>query len=671
MTDPRKRPSSKVHLLDKGLKGVGVLPWIVVAAAPLVAQPAPQQSVCGNPGPAPGISVEKHERSYRVAIPGMQGRLKTGQSSDLMLSGFGFDRSGGALQLRYNSGITSDGKRLIVADRGNNRVLVWNALPEGNTPPDVVLGQKDFEANFEGNGLGEMNWPLSVATDGTRLVVADAYNDRLLIWNEFPAANGQPADMAIHIRWPWGVWTNGQKLVATSTVGGTAAVWNHFPTRTDEEPSFRLRAGGNFGTPRGVTSNGEFLIIGDHNARVTEKGPGNYVWRKFPDSEDAPYDFFFTDPIDDGATWLQGDVLPDGTLAMLGRTLHFWPSLPEANRTAPALSVRRFAFAGGDASSLAHAAGRLYVSGANGNRILVYNSVPGTDIAPDFAIGSTSICANTLDLNSIVTNPVPSTNGASLFVTSDFDRKLYVWRHIPGEDNAQPDLVYTLPEGPWQNTLWEDTLIAAGRRSIYVWRGLPVDGRMPETLSEPIGGVRFQEIRGVAYDGERLFVSDAQANRVHVWKGIPTKDQAPEFSLGIEMPSRLSTDGKWLAVAATERQSVHLFRLDGLDAGSRPRTLGGFGGPGPGPRFNLPGHALLSNGKLFVADTVSNRIWVWASVEDALAGRQPEALLGLPQMQPSLRAEGLFWPGALAFDGYYLWAGEFKFSGRLRRYAAQ
>jgi hypothetical protein len=28
----------------------------------------------------------------------------------------------------------------------------------------------------------------------------------------------------------------------------------------------------------------------------------------------------------------------------------------------------------------------------------------------------------------------------------------------------------------------------------------------------------------------------------------------------------------------------------------------------------------------------------------------------------------LFWPGALAFDGGYLWVGEFKFSTRILRF---
>ena len=36
---------------------------------------------------------------------------------------------------------------------------------------------------------------------------------------------------------------------------------------------------------------------------------------------------------------------------------------------------------------------------------------------------------------------------------------------------------------------------------------------------------------------------------------------------------------------------------------------------------------------------------------------------------PELTRNQFFWPGAIAFDGTYLWVGEFKFSGRLLRFS--
>jgi len=637
---------------------------LALALLPRLLGQSPVATVC-TPQFSGELAAQFVESSYRVAPGGLSGTFRTGQPAGMMLSGFGFDRSGGPLMFRYNSGIATDGVHLLLADRGNNRVLVWNQIPESNTPPDFVLGQPDFESNDSGSGRHQMNWPISVAADGRRIVVADTYNDRLLIWNSFPTASGAPADLEIRIVWPWGVWMDGERLVATSTGGGAALIWNRFPTRDHQPPDLRLRANGMFGTPRTITSNGRTLIVGDHNSRVTRLGQGNFVWKAFPQAEDAPFDFFFSDPLDEASAWLQGEFFPDGRLALLGRTLHLWNAAPEGAGDPPSLSVRGFQFRGGDGSGIALAGERMFISGANGNRVLVYNAAPQrAEQAPDWALGSPEICTNTLETNFFITNPAPSSNGVSLFVSSDFDRKLYVWRKLPDDSGARPDIVYQLPEGPWQNALWQNHLLLAGKRSLYLWTELPLDGRLPSlTFRDGIGSVRFQELRGVSYDGRYLYLSDMPANRVYVWEGIPSRDSEPTAVLEVDRPTRLSSDGTWLLVTTTENQAIRVFRVEELAANPAPRTVGG-----PG-RFNLPEHAIVAHGRLFVADTVFNRVHCWNRIQDALAGGEPDAILGSADRRPQTTREGLFWPGGLSFDGAYLWVGEYKFSGRLLRYS--
>jgi hypothetical protein len=60
-------------------------------------------------------------------------------------------------------------------------------------------------------------------------------------------------------------------------------------------------------------------------------------------------------------------------------------------------------------------------------------------------------------------------------------------------------------------------------------------------------------------------------------------------------------------------------------------------------------------------------------VEDAVAGRTPDVVLGdaNPAAPPRITERTLFWPGAPAFDGSYLWVGEFKFSGRILRFSVR
>lgn len=66
----------------------------------------------------------------------------TGQPADLMLSGYGFGRTGGPLRFNHPGGIAVVGGRLVLADRNNNRVLIWDGLPvTGDEAPAFALGQ--------------------------------------------------------------------------------------------------------------------------------------------------------------------------------------------------------------------------------------------------------------------------------------------------------------------------------------------------------------------------------------------------------------------------------------------------------------------------------------------------------------------------------------------------
>lgn len=633
--------------------------------------------------PPPGVQAVNVDSEYRVAPGGLSGWFTSGQAADIMLSGIDFNDSGGPLLFNHPKGIATDGTRLLLADGNNNRVLIWNSLPTGNTPPDLVLGQPDSISNNPGTDLDQMNWPAGVATDGQHVLVADTYNDRILIWNQFPTQNGVPADIVLDGKsgfqfgkpsktgfgWPWGVWTNGEKLVVTSTSGGYALIWNTFPTRDNQPADLYLTAGGDMGTPRTITSDGNHLIIGDHNARNTSGDIGNFFWKRFPTTDDAPYDFFSPDPLDSRGAWMQGDFTLDGKLVMLGSTLHVWDQFPASASDPPALSVSGFRFAGGDGAGLAVAGNRIYVSLYNGNRIVAYNNIPTSpQQEPDFAIGSPDIHTNTLDTHYFITNGVPATDGKSLFVSSDFDRKLYVWKQIPDQSGAYPDLVYLLPEAPWDNALWGNMLALAGKDTVFLWKELPTAGQPPDDIYQRgIGGIRLKNITGVALDDRHFYLSDFDANRVYVWEGIPAADTPPAFSLSVDSPWRLFSDGKYLAVTSIFNHTVYLYRVADLSASTRPAAIGGVG------TFNLPQNAIVTQGSLFIADTGFNQVHVWKNVADAIAGKGPDVILGKGgQGTPPLQLkDALFWPAGLAFDGSYLWVGEFKFSGRLLRFSVQ
>jgi sugar lactone lactonase YvrE len=94
------------------------------------------------------------------------------------------------------------GGRLIVSDTGNHRVIIYDGVPSAGEPaPSAVLGQPDLHSSAPNRGgsaaADTLLRPTGLASDGTRLAVADTGNHRILIWSAIPLANGAPADVVI------------------------------------------------------------------------------------------------------------------------------------------------------------------------------------------------------------------------------------------------------------------------------------------------------------------------------------------------------------------------------------------------------------------------------------------------------------------------------------------
>ncbi len=625
------------------------------------------------------VAITKVETSYRAAAGNTSGNFKNRQNADIVLSAFGFNETGGALSFNRNSGIASDGVRLVLADTFNNRVLIWNSLPSANTEPDIVLGQTNFNTNNPGDSPSQMNWPISVSLAKNKLVVTDTYNDRILIWNSFPTKNAQAADIIIKnngppgqptkntVKWPWGIWTDGTKLAITNTGAGSVLIWNSFPASNNQSADILLTGNGNFGTPRQLTSNGEFFMVGDHNSKASKGSEiGTYVFNSFPTKDETMYSFFMYDRADPRGGWYRGAFLDDGRLALFGSTLYIYDTMPTSNLSEPSLTVNGYNFTSGDYPGIAAAGDKLYISTGNGNKVVVYNSIPTrSDQDPDFAIGSPDLNTNTLVENYIIGNPVAASNGTNLLVSSDFDKKLYLWNNRPDESGVHPDAVYTMPEAPWDNALWENNFVLGGKKGIYIFESIPDGTNLPDkTYVDNIGNAKFQEIRGVAIDDRYLYIGDKDANKVYIWEGIPDKTSNPKFTLNFSSPTRMSSDGKYLAVTSTTNHTVTLFEIDKLSSNATGAKVGG-----PGI-FNLPEGVNLSNNMLFVADTGNNKVAIWTDINAALSGQSFNTMISSENREvPEIGRGSLFWPGTVLYDDDYLWVGEFKFSNRLLRYS--
>jgi len=148
--------------------------------------------------------------------------------------------------------------RLFVSDTGRNRVFIWHSLPTSlYQDPDVVLGQQNVEESGRNAGgdvsADSLHYPSGIWSDGNRLVVADAWNHRVLIWHSIPTKNGQNADVVLgqpdfvsnHVNvtgissdpsstsmhWPYGVFSDGTHLWIADTGNRRILFYDGFPSK--------------------------------------------------------------------------------------------------------------------------------------------------------------------------------------------------------------------------------------------------------------------------------------------------------------------------------------------------------------------------------------------------------------------------------------------------------
>src|SRR5271163_4605719 len=162
----------------------------------------------------------------------------------------------GAATVNMPTGIAAEGDVLAVADAWNHRVLLWRRpLTRSNQPADVVLGQADFVSAAANRGLSapradSLNWCFGVAIRDGRLLVADTGNRRLLVWDRIPQTSGTPADLVlgqadftardenaggadggIGMGWPHGVATAADRVLVADAGKHRVMVWERLPRR--------------------------------------------------------------------------------------------------------------------------------------------------------------------------------------------------------------------------------------------------------------------------------------------------------------------------------------------------------------------------------------------------------------------------------------------------------
>lgn len=264
--------------------------------------------------------------------------------------------------------------KLVVADTSNNRVLIWNTPPTANVPPDVIVGQTDAAGNSAGLSQTQLSTPAAAAIANNRLFVVDQGNNRVLIWNAVPTTNGAPADIVLgqadfvtgtsavtqsRMSQPNGIWTDGFRLLVSDGGNNRILYWTAIPNSNQANASFvigqssftfstTVPSAQTMNTPVGIASDGTRLFVADSgNNRVL-------IFDSFPIANNTAADDVLgqenfthvTANIDNGDDTFPQDDSPQET-AITARTL----SRP---------------------SGVFYLGGRLYVTDRGNNRIMLF-----------------------------------------------------------------------------------------------------------------------------------------------------------------------------------------------------------------------------------------------------------------------------------------------------------
>jgi hypothetical protein len=339
-----------------------------------------------------------------------------------------------------------------VGDQLNNRVLIWNRpITQNQQPADIVLGQPDFVSSTDNHGgisARSLSRPRMAYTDGTKLIVSENTNNRVLIWNTLPLSKKdaeKPADVVL-----------GQPNMNTSTIntGGLGAgtfngaqrlttirgklyvpdqqnnrllIWNTIPTSNQAlpdlvlgQPNFVSNTANNGGLsaatlrqPVGIDSDGTRVCLTDYdNHRVL-------LWNTVPTSTQQPADLVLGQPNMNSRTINHGGIS--------SKTLY-----------GPVRCI--------------FADGKLIVSDANNNRVLIWNSFPTSHFqAADLVLGQPNFTSNTANNGGISAKSMNIPHGLfwsskQLFVVNQAGHRVLIWNSFPSENQQSADLVLGQPD---------------------------------------------------------------------------------------------------------------------------------------------------------------------------------------------------------------------------------
>lgn len=241
-------------------------------------------------------------------------------------------------------GVSTSGSKLFVADYANNRVLVWNSMPTANNQAaDYVIGKANFTTNSLDLTASLIAWPRAVKVQDSKLLISDEYSGRILVWNTIPTTSGQAAGVVIGapdfttaalgcspttLHNPGQFTFIGSKLVVNDYTNRRVVIWNSIPTSNGTAANIVLgqsdlstcsmgaTSSTSMGRPTGIATDGTKLYVSDWDANRI------MIWNSVPTTSNQAADAVFGQPDFTSATSNYGGL--SGTSLSGPSVLTYW-----------------------------------------------------------------------------------------------------------------------------------------------------------------------------------------------------------------------------------------------------------------------------------------------------------------------------------------------------------
>ncbi len=578
-----------------------------------------------------------------------------------------------------------------------------------------VLGQPDERSNFWPSGL---NNPTAVAlTSDGKLIVADRGNDRILIWNSVPTQNQQPANLVLgqaelsvgpragqpnnrrsDLPDVYRLTVDGSQLIAASEAANFSAFYRPLPTTNNIAYSFAFDGGTGIsantfsGASPGLAA-GRLYVADRANSRVLLWSPAPTTGGGNSDAVlgqmNAQVGTANAGGLGQGSLNLpEGSPSSDGTKLLVTDTANhralLWTTLPNMKMDTPSIVVGQAGFTSntanrGGAADLgtlsapiasALPTSRMLIVDRGNHRVLLWNQHPtASGQAADLVLGQSTgsgTSANPVGsptASSLNTPNGVASDGTRVIVADSGNHRVLIWNSWPTSSGAAANVVLGQPQ-----------LTTATPRGLYAQKRL---------FATPVGVTRL---------GSRLVVTDADAHRVLLFSALPIDGTAeasvvlgqPSFdastanngglsATSLSAPRSSASDGTALAIADTGNHRVLIYRsapsqsgqAADLVLGQSSLSTGTANAGGAAAGLSSPSSVCMSGGRLYVADTANHRVLIWNSLPtqngkaaDVVLGQADFNATGANRGQASAQGGSLKSPAGVYSDGTSLWVSD-------------